>query len=111
MGSTGWTDWNLILDTEGGPNHVNNKCDANIIADPQRKVGKNTVILQASYYYMGHFSKFIPPGSKRIGVTSSVKVAGKVTAAQVEHKYVQFTPCSDNGGQVWHYSPQHKTLS
>ena len=32
--TTGWTDWNLILDPTGGPNHLGNRCDANLIADP-----------------------------------------------------------------------------
>merc|ERR1719188_1139217 len=32
-GSSGWIDWNLLLDTSGGPNHVNNMCDAAMIAD------------------------------------------------------------------------------
>ena len=27
----GWTDWNLILDTQGGPNWANNFVDAPII--------------------------------------------------------------------------------
>ena len=30
--SIGWVDWNLLLNTEGGPNHVGNYCDAGIIA-------------------------------------------------------------------------------
>ena len=43
----GWLDWNLILDTSGGPNHLKNLCDANIIADPLRTQGKGTLIQQA----------------------------------------------------------------
>src|SRR5690606_36665126 len=31
--STGWIDWNLLLDELGGPNHVGNYCYAPIIAD------------------------------------------------------------------------------
>merc|ERR1719446_398931 len=27
----GWVDWNLLLDREGGPNHLGNKCDAPIV--------------------------------------------------------------------------------
>lgn len=29
----GFLDWNLVLDENGGPNHVGNYCDAPIIAD------------------------------------------------------------------------------
>ena len=61
-GCTAWIDWNMALDIEGGPNHVGNNCDAPILIDT--KSGK--VIYQSSYYYMGHFSRFIRPLSKRI---------------------------------------------
>lgn len=29
----GWTDWNILLDEKGGPNHVANYCFAPVIAD------------------------------------------------------------------------------
>jgi len=58
----GWVDWNIILDETGGPNHVGNFCSAPIIADTQ--TGK--LHYQSSYYYIGHFARFIRPGAKRI---------------------------------------------
>ncbi|MFA5007277.1 MAG: glycoside hydrolase family 30 protein [Candidatus Izemoplasmatales bacterium] len=58
----GWMDWNLWLDNLGGPNHVNNVCDAPIILD----VFPEKIILESSYYYIGHFSKFVQPGAVRI---------------------------------------------
>lgn len=58
----GYIDWNLVLDETGGPNHVNNLCDAPIICDTQNKV----VHYNSSYYYIGHFSKYIDAGAKRI---------------------------------------------
>ena len=58
----GWVDWNLLLDESGGPNHVNNLCSAPLIADTRT----HEVHFQSSYYYIGHFSRFIPPGSKRL---------------------------------------------
>src|SRR5256886_11699639 len=61
-GAEGWTDWNILLDERGGPNHVGNFCFAPIHADT--RTGK--VIYTNSYYYIGHFSKFIRPGAKRI---------------------------------------------
>lgn len=60
-----WTDWNLLLDEEGGPNHVGNYCDAPIIADTKT----NIINYENSYYYIGHFSKFVPQGSIRISST------------------------------------------
>ncbi|WP_256761665.1 glycoside hydrolase family 30 beta sandwich domain-containing protein [Cohnella sp. WQ 127256] len=59
---SGWTDWNIVLDEQGGPNHVGNYCDAPIIADTQ----SDTLTFQSSYYYIGHFSKYIRPGAVRI---------------------------------------------
>ena len=34
-GTVGWTDWNILLDETGGPNHVQNLCFAPIHADTQ----------------------------------------------------------------------------
>lgn len=56
-------DWNLILDEKGGPNHVGNFCDAPIMADTKN----DKVYIHDSYYYIGHFSKFVQKGAKRIG--------------------------------------------
>ena len=56
-------DWNLLLNEKGGPNHVGNFCDAPIMADTQ----KDEVIIHDSYYYIGHFSKYVAKGAKRIG--------------------------------------------
>ncbi|MCD1654231.1 glucosylceramidase [Treponema zuelzerae] len=61
-GCTGWIDWNIALDMEGGPNHVGNFCDAPVLVDTENK----TVLYQSSWYYLGHFSRFIKPGAVRI---------------------------------------------
>jgi glucosylceramidase len=60
--TVGWTDWNILLDEQGGPNHVGNFCFAPVHANT--KTGE--LIYTNSYYYIGHFSKFIRPGAKRI---------------------------------------------
>lgn len=65
-GMNGYIDWNLILDQKGGPNHVENYCDAPIMCDVQ----KDTIDVKLSYYYIGHFSRFIKPGAKRMLVSS-----------------------------------------
>ena len=65
-GAVGWTDWNVLLDQEGGPNHVQNYCFAPIHADT--RTGELTYM--NSYFYIGHFSKFLRPGARRI-VSSS----------------------------------------
>lgn len=56
-------DWNLLLDEKGGPNHVGNFCDAPIMGDTK----KDEIIINTSYYYIGHFSKYVKKGAKRIG--------------------------------------------
>lgn len=61
-GTVGWTDWNVLLDEQGGPNHVGNFCFAPVHADT--KTGE--LIYTNAYYYIGQFSKFIHPGAKRI---------------------------------------------
>ena len=60
--TNGWVGWNILVDETGGPNHVGNFCVAPIIGDT--KTGELTYM--NSYYYIGHFSKFIRPGARRI---------------------------------------------
>lgn len=66
-GAVAWTDWNMLLDETGGPNHVGNFCFAPVHA----KTGEGTLHYMNSYYYIGHFSKFILPGAKRISCSPS----------------------------------------
>jgi glucosylceramidase len=66
-GVVGWTDWNILLDERGGPNHVQNFCFAPIHANT--KTGE--LIYTPTYYYIGHFSKFIKPGALRVSTTTS----------------------------------------
>ena len=77
-GSAGWTDWNILLDSNGGPNHVDNFCDAPVIAkiDVDVAAGEQPAIFfHPQYYYLGHFSKFLHPGSVRVQ-TQVVQAAG-----------------------------------
>jgi glucosylceramidase len=66
-GMAGWCDWNILLDEKGGPNHVGNFCFAPIHAD----TSSGKLIYTNSYYYIGHFSKFVRPGAKRIASSPS----------------------------------------
>lgn len=66
-GTVGWTDWNILLDETGGPNHVNNLCFAPIHADTR----VDELIYTPSYFYIGHFSKFIRPNAKRVSTVTS----------------------------------------
>jgi len=66
-GTVGWTDWNILLDEKGGPNHVKNYCFAPVHANAK----KDEVIYTNAYYYIGHFSKFIAKDAKRIEVSTN----------------------------------------
>ncbi len=66
-GAVGWTDWNILLDETGGPNHVGNLCFAPVHADTRT----GELIYTPSYYYIGHFSKFIRPNARRVSAASS----------------------------------------
>ncbi len=66
-GSVGWTDWNILLDETGGPNHVGNFCFAPVHAITQT----GELIYTNAFYYIGHFSKFVRPGAKRISAAPS----------------------------------------
>ena len=66
-GTVGWTDWNVLLDEKGGPNHVGNFCFAPVHADTKTGV----ITYTNSYYYIGQISKFIHPGAKRIAAAAS----------------------------------------
>lgn len=105
-GSNGWIEWNLLLDSIGGPNHLGNLCDAPVLAVPYRAKGASDIpdqesfesqghpfgpvigdqrtreelnamgfaaeyidagiIVQPMYYYMGHISRHVRPGSKPV---------------------------------------------
>ncbi len=73
-GTVAWTDWNILLDENGGPNHVGNFCFAPVHAF----YGKELYYTN-SYYYIGQFSKFIRPGAVRI-IASSTRSALQTTA-------------------------------
>lgn len=58
----GWVDYNLVLNSDGGPSYANIHSDAPIILGKDGKSFTKT----PAYYVLGHFSKFIVPGSVRI---------------------------------------------
>ena len=105
-GSQGWVEWNMVLDSIGGPNHLGNMCDAPLLAVSYRVGGKHNVselpyfeqsdhpfgpvagdartreelhamgmpaeyldrgvVVQPMYYYMGHISRHVRPGSRAV---------------------------------------------
>ena len=62
-GMNSWIDWNLVLDPQGGPNHVGNFCGAPVHCDP----AAGTVVYKPTYAAIGQFSRYVRPGAVRIG--------------------------------------------
>ena len=88
-GAQGWIDWNVLLDREGGPTHHGRlpdecegliKCgdDAMVIADTaySESAPIDGWYPQIFYYYMGHFSRYLLPGSVRVGLTNPLDRTG-----------------------------------
>ncbi|WP_405564822.1 glycoside hydrolase family 30 protein [Polaribacter sp. Asnod6-C07] len=73
----GWVDWNMVLDTKGGPNWFKNWCIAPVIVNPQT----DEVYFTPLYYTLAHFSKFIRPEAKVIEVENGDKDL-MITAAE-----------------------------
>ncbi len=75
---TAWVDWNMVLDRQGGPNHVQNWCIAPVLVDTTAK----SVYYTPLYYAMKHFSKYIRPGAKRIHWESQLPEGINLTAVK-----------------------------
>lgn len=65
-GVSAFFDWNLLLDAKGGPNHVGNFCAAPVMTSEDGR----TFEKRLSYYYIGHFSRYIQKGAYAASVTS-----------------------------------------
>ena len=59
---TGWIDWNVVLDAQGGPNHVGNFCGAPIMIDTETGYVYYTPI----YHVMAQLSRTIRPGDTAV---------------------------------------------
>lgn len=62
---TGWIDWNIVLDQNGGPNHVGNFCAAPIMVD----VETGAVYYTPIFYILAQFSRTIRPGDQAVQVS------------------------------------------
>ncbi|MCA9792582.1 MAG: glycoside hydrolase family 30 protein [Candidatus Eremiobacteraeota bacterium] len=91
-----WTDWNILLDERGGPNHVNNFCYAPVHKDAEGKLH-----YMASYYYIGHFSKFLRPGARRIACTSTSKEIRATAFVDQQRTVAVVMNDSDQSAEVW----------
>lgn len=63
----GFVDWNIVLDSVGGPNHVLNYCGAPVMVDYA-----NDIVYYTPYYYaLKQFSLSMRPGDVALGVAGS----------------------------------------
>lgn len=60
----GWVDWNIVLDSRGGPNHVGNFCGAPIMIDTET----GEVYYTPIFHVLSQFSQTIRPGDKALQV-------------------------------------------
>lgn len=65
-GASGWVDWNLLLDSSGGPNWARNNIDAPVLVGTDNK----SLWVSPMYFAVAHWSKFVPPGSIALTVHS-----------------------------------------
>lgn len=93
----GFLDWNLLLDETGGPNHVNNLCDAPIIGDTKN----DEVIFNASYYYIGHFSRYVLKDAVRIGLAGDCKINQAVAFQNPDGTYVLVIMNESDNDVTW----------
>ncbi|MGL1935286.1 MAG: hypothetical protein OCD01_09705 [Fibrobacterales bacterium] len=77
---TGWIDWNIVLNEQGGPNWAKNWCTA-----PITITSEGEVIYNPTFYLFRHFSKFIRPGSKIIDVFTDFEGSNKSTMDNSGH--------------------------
>ena len=77
--ATGWVDWNMALDLEGGPNWTYDFDTSPVIINSTA----DEFYKQPMFYHLGHFSKFLPEGSVRVhsevNSASSLKFVAALT--------------------------------
>lgn len=100
-GSSGFIDWNMVLDNHGGPNWSGNNCDALILfnkEDPH-------LVVQLACLFLAHIAAFAPPGSKVVDCVSAGRSAPQAVAFQVGKKLVVVV----NNTKAW-FSVAHFNL-
>ena len=64
--ASGWVYWNMLLDQKGGPNLAGNFVDS-----PTYVLNETAFVQNPSFFFMAHYSRFIPPGSVAISANVS----------------------------------------
>jgi len=95
--AVGWVHWNVLLNLQGGPNHMGAKGSAPIHAD----VDAQKLLFQPMYWYIGQFSQFITPGAivlhsyvyddSVLQVVSVLTKDGKTVVVVLNHNDIEIT--------------------
>ena len=65
---SGWIDWNVVLDHNGGPNHVGNFCGAPVMINTDT----GEVYYTPIYYGLAQLSKTIRPGDRAVATLKNL---------------------------------------
>ncbi|KAB7497444.1 Glucosylceramidase [Armadillidium nasatum] len=114
--STGWVDWNIVLDPNGGPNWLNNFVDAPIIVNATA----DEFYIQPLYYALSLFSRNVPRGSvyvfsdvdnDNLKTTAFVNPDGEVVliVANFSDEEHTFGVLNENGIYVFKYTIEART--
>lgn len=104
----GWIDWNMVLNKQGGPNHVENWCGAPILVDPE----KDEVYTTPLYYIMAHFSKFLRPGDVIVDLENpgDEVMATAATDQEGNLKIIVFNP-TNSSKSITIQTENHATMT
>ncbi|KAJ8912279.1 hypothetical protein NQ315_016777 [Exocentrus adspersus] len=69
LGFGGWMDWNMALSLSGGPTYIGYESDSPILINATSQ----EFYKQPMFYAMGHFSKFVVPGSVRLNLIHNIE--------------------------------------
>jgi len=96
-GAVAWTDRNFLLNNTGGPHHVGNFCLAPIHEN------NGELIYTPTYYYLGHFSKFIHPNAKRVSAASSRSVLQTTSWLNTDNSLATVVMNSSDAAVNYHF--------
>ena len=102
-----WIDWNLLLDEKGGPNHVGNYCSAPILIDTR----STEIQYQSSYFYIGHFSKFLKRGDRIIECKNETSKLLALSAINQNNEIITIIMNKENSEVHFNYDNNIKIRS
>ena len=86
-GASAYTYWNLMLDSNGGPNLAGNYLDS-----PMYRESSSSFMMNPSFFYLTHFSRYVPPGS--------VAVEADIDCGASNEAYCQFVAFKKPDGDI-----------